>query len=171
MVPGECCALWYTGFTVKSSDFGHFRQALRPSGYISILSKAESSRFTGSFGEDCCFGESLKVKKHMFGKVWAVKWHDIHEFPCYIYQPRRIFSWSHLMIPWRQFGMTHEVFGFIDGWNVGGSFENLQAWICSSFCYRWILVVQTTRLHHGNRGNLSIPRTICFCVVLSHCRF
>ena len=73
VVPGECCALWYTGFTVKSSDFG--TSGTKPSGPISILSKAESSRFTGSFGEDCCFGESLKVKKTCFGKVWAVKWH------------------------------------------------------------------------------------------------
>ena len=77
VVPGECCALWYTGFTVKSSDFG--TSGTKPSGPISILSKAESSRFTGSFGEDCCFGESLKVKKWWkktcCGKVWAVKWH------------------------------------------------------------------------------------------------
>ena len=65
--------------------FWHLRQGLRDNGYISILSKAESSRFTGSFGEDCCFGESLKVKKwwkHMFWEGLAVKWHGIHhEFP------------------------------------------------------------------------------------------
>lgn len=79
VVPGECCALWYTGFTVKSSDFG--TSGTRPSGPISILSKAESSRFTGSFGEDCCFGESLKVKewwKHMFweGLGREVAWYS-----------------------------------------------------------------------------------------------
>lgn len=73
VVPGECCALWYTGFTVKSSDFG--TSGTRPSGPISILPKAESSRFTGSFGEDCCFGESLKVKKnHVLGR--EVAWYS-----------------------------------------------------------------------------------------------
>lgn len=56
-------------------------QGPRPSGPISILSKAESSRFTGSFGEDCCFGESLKVKNgetHMFweGLGREVAWYS-----------------------------------------------------------------------------------------------
>ena len=95
MVPGECCALWYTGFTVKSSDFGTSDRASGTTATYPSCPRPNPPASLDPLVKTAALVRALRWKNGentCFGKVWPwsgmVFIMNFHEFPCYIYQPK-----------------------------------------------------------------------------------